>query len=137
MDSSVSGGEDNEARAEGSSISGGYYNVTGGENVRLTAYENAHDEEKPELTSELLGLYSSISGGAFDYALGMASSVSGGESSASQGAVSSVTGGFENSADSEGSSINGGSRNRTQTRSFGAVGGGHEIVEELENGFGS
>jgi len=55
-------------------ISGGYYNVTGAENVRLTDYEHAHDEEKPELTSELTGLYSSITGGAFDFALGTASS---------------------------------------------------------------
>ena len=112
-DSTIGGGNENEANNTYSTVGGGYYNQANGESSTIGGgYINIAD-----------GMHSTIGGGYVNQATGNNSTVAGGYYNQATGNSSAIGGGSNNQATKEYSTVGGGSGNHATGESSTIAGG--------------
>ena len=127
--STVSGGRNNVASGDYSSVTGGGGDVPGDGNIAFAEYSavlggKSNLAGDPLLTDRTIGERSTVSGGYNNEASGDYASISGGASNTASGIYASISGGSGNDALSDRASILGGKENEA-TGFHGSVSGGY------------
>ena len=116
----------NEIRGESNCPNGYFCNRRGGSHNLVIGFENNYSSFGGMVVgyaNEIVGIFSSVSGGLGNTARGQYSSVSGGVENSASGALSSVSGGYGNDAFGQSSSVSGGRFNEA-TGDYASVSGG-------------
>jgi trimeric autotransporter adhesin len=122
----------NEIRGESNCPAGYFCNRRDGSHNLVIGIENNYSSFGGMVVgyaNEIVGIFSSVSGGLGNTARGQYSSVSGGVENSASGALSSVSGGYGNDAFGQSSSVSGGRFNEA-TGDYASVsaGGGNEAT---------